>query len=295
MTPEGRIELGLADARRMVAETFSGWADLPLREVSTLGTDHLLFRLGTDKLIRIPATADAADDFARKAGVPAAFAGLSLEVPRVLEIAEPNAFVPHPWAVVEWIAGEDAATTPPHDWSQAAQATGRFVAGLRTLQPSGGRLSGRDNALRGAPLALLDAWMRPAIAAIAHRFDARCLSRLWEEALAAPVWPGQPVWVHGDLHGGNIIVRGGKVAAVIDFGLASLGDPACDLAPAWTFLPPDHRAAFRKCAAPDDDAWLRGRGWGLYAATIALAHHAHDDPPLAAMGERTLAAMLDSR
>jgi aminoglycoside phosphotransferase (APT) family kinase protein len=78
------------------------------------------------------------------------------------------------------------------------------------------------------------------------------------------------VWVDGDLHAGNLVVQGAKLSAVIDFGRASLDDPAANLVPARTFLPADHRSALRARASLDEAAWLRGQGWARYAGAIAL-------------------------
>ena len=146
--------------------------------------------------------------------------------------------------------------------------------------------------MRGAPLHRLDPWMRTAIGVLSDLYDPSRLTELWEEALAVPEWPGAPVWVHGDLHGANILLRDGKVSGVIDFGLVSLGDPACDLAPAWTFLPAAQRDAFRSAAGLDELSWQRGKGWGLYAGTVALAYHRDGNPVLRGMGARAIAAVL---
>jgi aminoglycoside phosphotransferase (APT) family kinase protein len=178
------------------------------------------------------------------------------------------------------------------DWDHAAMALGQFLTELRALDPTTGQPSGPANALRGAQLRQLDDWMRAAIVALSDLYDPGRLTVLWNEAVAVPDWLGRPVWVHGDLHGANILVRGGMVTGVIDFGLVSIGDPACDLAPAWTFLPAISRDAFRLAAGLDEAAWQRGKGWGLYAGAIALAHHRNGNPVLRAMGERAIAAVL---
>jgi aminoglycoside phosphotransferase (APT) family kinase protein len=94
---------------------------------------------------------------------------------------------------------------------------------------------------------------------------------MWEAALAA-TWNGPPVWVHGDVAPGNLLVRGGRLAAVIDFGCSAVGDPACDLVIAWTYLDAPARAAFRDALPLDDATWTRAAGWALWKALIVLAH-----------------------
>jgi aminoglycoside phosphotransferase (APT) family kinase protein len=61
------------------------------------------------------------------------------------------------------------------------------------------------------------------------------------------------------------------LSAVIDFGTCGVGDPACDLAIAWTMLTGESRAAFRDRLAVDDATWLRGQGWALWKALVVCA------------------------
>lgn len=288
-------ELTPDDARAMVARAFPQWSGEAITPVHAAGTAHALFRLGTDKVVRIPRDRAAAAHVAAQDAVLATFAGLPLEVPRVLATAGPVANCPFAWSVLGWIEGQDAARAQVADWTVTACALGEFVAAMRDCDTGAGAVSGPRSAYRGAGLVAVDGWMRGAITAIADLFDAKAMTAAWEVALAVPPWPGPPGWVHGDLHPANLIVRDGRLAAVIDFGLASLGDPACDLAPAWTFLPAPSREAFRVAAGLDAAAWQRGRGWALYAGAIALAHYRETNPTLARMGRAAVAEVLDSR
>ena len=99
---------------------------------------------------------------------------------------------------------------------------------------------------------------------------------VWDEALAA-TWHGPAVWFHGDVAEGNLLVRDGQLSAVIDFGTSGVGDPACDLVLAWTFLSGAGRRAFRDAVGQDDAAWARARGWALWKALIT------EDLPLVAV------------
>ena len=276
----------------MLVVAFPQWAGLTLAPVESFGTDHLLFHLGPDKLVRIPARVEAAGQIHQQAGWLALFAALPLEVPTVFGLGYPGDDCPYPWCVTSWIEGRDASGFDVTDWDHAALALGQLLIQLRALDPARGQPSSPANALRGASLRALDSWMRSAIAALSDRYDPAHLTELWEQALAVPDWAGPPVWVHGDLHGANILLRDGNVAGVIDFGLVSVGDPACDLAPAWTFLPAAQREVFRSAAGLDEASWQRGKGWGLYAGAIALAHHRNGNPVLNAMGKRAIAAVL---
>jgi aminoglycoside phosphotransferase (APT) family kinase protein len=138
--------------------------------------------------------------------------------------------------------------------------------------------------------------VRGSIAALTGRVDTDTATAAWEQALAAPAWNGPPVWLHGDLHAGNLLARDGALTAVIDFGLAGVGDPACDLMAAWSWLPETAREPFRAALAPNPATWARGRGWAVFWGLVAFAGHRLSNPLLAAMARRTLeAALADHR
>jgi aminoglycoside phosphotransferase (APT) family kinase protein len=90
----------------------------------------------------------------------------------------------------------------------------------------------------------------------------------------------------------HLLVRAGRLSAVIDFGFSGVGDPACDLTIAWTLLSGECREAF--CAAlPFDGAtWARGRGWALWKALITLAEHIDTNPLEAERARRTVDEVL---
>ncbi len=111
--------------------------------------------------------------------------------------------------------------------------------------------------------------VRRSIAQLGDRIDGDATLRSWEESsweesLNASVWDGIGVWVHGDLLLGNLLVVDGRLSAVIDFGGLNVGDPACDLQPAWNVFVGDSRMQFRAELEVDDSSWLRGRGWAPY-------------------------------
>ncbi|HIA55797.1 MAG TPA: hypothetical protein EYN91_27550 [Candidatus Melainabacteria bacterium] len=81
----------------------------------------------------------------------------------------------------------------------------------------------------------------------------------------------------GDFHFqgnvGNLLVDNGRLSAVIDWGGFNVGDPACDLQPAWSLFRGESREKFRNELEVDDASWLRGRGWALAQAVIALPYY----------------------
>ena len=79
------------------------------------------------------------------------------------------------------------------------------------------------------------------------------------------------MWIHGDVSAGNLLVHEGRLSAVIDFGTCGVGDPACDLAIAWTLFGDESREVFRQMLPLDIGTWARGRGWALWKALIVEA------------------------
>ena len=138
------------------------------------------------------------------------------------------------------------------------------------------------------PLALLDKRVRNDVASLGDEIDETAVLAAWDEALAAPLHVGAGAWVHGDLHPSNLLMRNGRIVGVLDFGLMGVGDPACDLFVAWSFLDAASRKVFREVVEADEAAWLRGRGWAIFSAIIALAFYLRVNPTLCAMSGRTL-------
>lgn len=152
-----------------------------------------------------------------------------------------------------------------------------FLLALQSVDATDGPPAGAHNFFRGGPVATYDGEARQAIEALAGEIDAALATEVWDTALASS-WQHRPVWVHGDVASGNLLVREGRLAAVIDFGSSGVGDPACDLCIAWTFLEGESRAAFRRALPLDAETWQRGRGWTLWKALIVFAEHRHATP-----------------
>src|SRR6266508_5580920 len=148
---------------------------------------------------------------------------------------------------------------------------------------------------RGAPLAELDEQVRQSIAELGDRIDGDAALRSWEESLDASRWEGEEVWVHGDLLPGNLLVLDGRLSAVIDFGGLNVGDPACDLQPAWNVFAGDSRTRYRAELEADDASWSRGRGWALYQAVSALPYYWHTKPGMIRQASHALTQVLADR
>ncbi|CDM57283.1 Homoserine kinase [Rhizobium favelukesii] len=102
------------------------------------------------------------------------------------------------------------------------------------------------------------------------RIDTQLATQVWDSALSTS-WQGVPVWFHGDIAYGNLLIRNGRLDAVIDFGTSGVGDPACDLAITWQLFEGESREVFRKARPLDAGTWARGRGWTLWKSLIVVA------------------------
>jgi aminoglycoside phosphotransferase (APT) family kinase protein len=178
--------------------------------------------------------------------------------------------LPWPWSIYRWLPGEPATIARIADMRQFALDLGRFLSELHRIDATDGPRSGPDNFHRGGPLAVYDSETRSAIDKLGDRIDRRRATGIWEEALQS-IWTAAPVWVHGDVSAGNLLVNEGRLSAVIDFGQLGTGDPACDLTIAWTFLSGASRSAFRDALQLDRETWARARGWALWKALVTVA------------------------
>lgn len=220
--------------RRLVETQFPAWADLPLTRVEPAGSDHALFRLGDDLSVRVPVHAGAMAQARKNAfWLPRLAPHLPLPIPVPVAVGEPAFGYPWPWAICRWLDGEVATVDALADSAQAAVDLATFLLALQRFDP-GEVAQERAAELRLGPLSTRDAYTRAAIREVEGVFDGAALSDIWDAALRAPEWEREPVWFHGDFHTGNLLMSGGRVTAVIDFGCLGLGDPACDLMVAYT-------------------------------------------------------------
>jgi aminoglycoside phosphotransferase (APT) family kinase protein len=182
-------------------------------------------------------------------------------------VAEPN---PFPWSIYQWLPGETAAAGRIADPVRFTLDLAGFLAALRSVDAADGPQPGKHNWFRGATLRTYDGLAQRALTTLDGHIDVALAGELWKTALDTP-WDGVDVWFHGDIASGNLLLAGGELAAVIDFGTCGVGDPSCDLAIAWTLLTADGRRAFRERLAIDDATWARGRGWALWKTLVTCA------------------------
>src|SRR6266702_2695191 len=251
-------ELDIDDAlvRRLLREQFRQWAELPLEPVASSGTVNVVYRLGRSMLVRVPRVTRGGDDVYREQEwLPRLAPRLPIAVPTLLGAGAPGAGYPCPWSVFDWLDGDNPIPGRDHAPELLARDLTRFVRALREVDTA------------AAPIA-------------------------WEDAVRAPDWALPPVWVHADLVPGNLLIKDGRLSAVIDFAAAGIGDPACDLMPVWGILPATARAIVRDDLDVDDATWTRGRGWALAQALIALPYYEHTNLVMAANARHAIHEVL---
>jgi aminoglycoside phosphotransferase (APT) family kinase protein len=276
MSRQAEASIPFIDAalvRRLIAAQFPEWAGLAVRPVEPGGWDNRTFRLGDHMLARLPSgSAYVAQVEKEHRWLPELAPHLPLPIPVPLAKGAPDDAYPWPWSVYRWLEGSPAATERIADLDRFARSLAGFLVALHRVDATGGPPAGQHNFHRGGRLAVYNVETRAALAALRGRIDTAAAEAVWTAALGSR-WQGPPVWVHGDVASGNLLVANGHLCAVIDFGCSAVGDPACDLVIAWTLFSGGSREAFRTALSLDADTWSRARGWALWKALITAAGH----------------------
>lgn len=292
--PFDRMSVPIDDTlvSRLIAAQFPQWSELPIRPVLPSGWDNRTFRLGDAMLVRLPSGEHYAGQVAKEQHwLPRLAPLLPLEIPMPVALGQPAAGYPWNWSVYRWLEGEAASSAFIADRIAFASSLGQFLGALQRVDATGGPAPGQHNFHRGGAPANYDGQTRQAIAALKGKIDGDAAFAVWEAALASTL-QRPPVWVHGDINATNLLVQAGRLNAVIDFGQLGVGDPACDLAIAWTYFEGPSRQAFRDALPLDAETWARARGWALWKALIVASGLVGATAFEAAHSRRTIDAVL---
>jgi aminoglycoside phosphotransferase (APT) family kinase protein len=246
--------------RALIATQFPQWQDLPVRPVDLDGWDNRTFRLGETLSVRLPSAEGYVPQVEKEQlWLPVLAPQLPLPIPSPVALGRPGSGYPWPWSVYRWIEGQPAAVGPIRDPVRFATRLADFLLALQSIDATGGPTAGVHNFHRGGALNEYDAEARRSAVALSDEFDACVMTSVLDSAMRS-TWNRAPVWVHGDVAATNLLVLDGELSAVIDFGSSAVGDPACDLTIAWTFLSGEARAAFQRAWPGDSDLWARAAG-----------------------------------
>ena len=271
-----RIDIDVTLVRRLISTQFANWAHLPIRPCEPGGWDNRTFHLGDHMSVRLPSAERYVAQVEKEhRWLPYLAPLLPLPIPVPLALGAPDGDYPWPWSVYRWLEGETASPDRVQDLRSFAVDLARFLTALQRIDATDGPLAGPHNFFRGGALATYDGQTRKAIEALDDELDTDAVTAVWETALAS-TWSRAPVWIHGDVAAGNLLVEKGSLCAVIDFGSCGIGDPACDLAIAWNLFGVESREAMRAALPLDRATWARGRGWALWKALITWAARIDD-------------------
>lgn len=265
--------ISLALVTNLIRQQFPQWAHLSIKSVEVSGHDNRTFRLGSEMLIRLPsAQCYAAKVAIEQKWLPKLAPHLSFAIPKPLAMGQPSKDYPFNWSVYQWIEGDSANSLIIEDkyLLQIALSLAQFLNELHKIDIAGAPVAGPHNFFRGGPLSTYDAETKSALDQLKDVIDVNLAAAVWQKALNSK-WTQNPVWIHGDLSVGNILIQNNQLVAVIDFGGMAIGDPSCDLVIAWTFLKGESRKLFKSQLNLDADTWARARGWALWKALITLA------------------------
>ncbi|MDA0183900.1 aminoglycoside phosphotransferase family protein [Solirubrobacter phytolaccae] len=275
----GEVPTDRALVERLLAAQYPALRGEPVRAVRSTGTVNAIYRVGEEHYARLPRMPEWAAALRQECEwLPRLAAQLTLRVPEPVFLGEPDDGYPLPWAVFRWLEGEPYGEVD--DELAAARALAGFVRELHAIPVS-------DGVPRGGrpPLREVDEITRAALETDVAR-------AAWERALETPPWDGERVWAHNDLLRPNLLVRGGRLHAVIDWGSAGASDPALDLIPAWAVFDAPGRAAYRSALEVDDATWERARGYALHQAALIIPYYRETNPAFTALALRTVEQLI---
>ncbi|MCM3258211.1 aminoglycoside phosphotransferase family protein [Paenibacillus lautus] len=269
------IEITTELVRRLIHSQFPQWKDLTINLVEKSGHDNRTYRLGNDMTVRLPSHDRYASAVEKElTWLPVFKPHLSLPIPAPVAKGEPTEEYPLPWSINRWIEGETVSHANIRDVNEFAEDLAAFLKELQAIDASGGVPAGIQNFHRGGNLAVYDNETRSIIETLSDEYDQALLTEIWELSLTTK-YQSAPMWLHGDVAVGNLLVKDGRLCGVIDFGTMGVGDPSSDLVMAWNFFDDDSRRIFLNRMNFDDNTVHRARGWALWKALITFAWNEH--------------------
>ncbi|MFD0689371.1 phosphotransferase family protein [Actinomadura fibrosa] len=221
-----------------------------------------------------------AHDMAREHRVMTALAGTGVPVPATYALCEDPDVIGAPFYVMEKVEGvpyRNAAELRPLGAEQVARIAGRMVdtlVDLHGVDPAGIGLAGFGRP-EGFLARQVRRWKRQLDASYTRDLpEADELHALLEAGLPAE---SPPAIVHGDYRLDNLLVGdGGRIAAVLDWEMATLGDPLTDLALLLVYMR-------RRTPVPGEGDAMRAPGFPS-AEEVAARYAERSGRDLSALG-----------
>lgn len=273
---------------RLVGEQFPQWAGLDIRPVSRSGHDNRTFHLGREMTVRLPSGDAYVPQIEKEAKwLPYLSEHLTIAISRPIAQGKATCYYPFPWSVNQYIEGEPLLGIQTPDQSRIARELSAFLQELQRVPTEDGPAAGAHNFFRGSSPSVYGGQVEESLRTLGSVLPADRIRRIWAQAVASQ-WERAPVWLHGDIAPGNLLIKDGGLCGVIDFGIMGVGDPACDYAMAWTYFDNQARRIFLQ--GLDAGTVNRARGWALWKAL--LTYHA-PDPVVSGNARYTVHVILD--
>ncbi len=302
--PAAEVDVTDELVRALLVEQHPDLADLPLHEFAN-GWDNVMFRLGEELVVRVPRREMSARLVDNEHDcLPALAPLLPITIPAPIRGGAPSSHLGYPWSwnVLPWIGGAIASTTELDDPDTEARRLGEFLATLHVaapgpvdvavpVNPFRGHFIGQNTPVFAERVGTLGEEMLGPLGVTVEQVTSR-----WVELVDVAEHDEPPVWLHGDLHTLNVLVDGGAISGIIDWGDICAGDPATDLAVGWMLFDTASRDVFRSAAGGggervDDATWQRAEAWALHFAITYLAFSA-DHAELRRVAARLLAELF---
>ena len=281
---EDEVEIHETIVRALLQEQCPLYLFEKLTFFESMGTENVMFSLGEDKLIRLPRVEGAVDSLKKEAKwLPVLGKNLKIPIPKVLFEGKPSRAYPFPWLIISKLEGAEISNENLVDQSKASQNLAEFILSLRFAPMKKGPICSR-----GLPLAKRDKAVRESILLLEGAYDIKLLTELWEDSLKASDWQKEPLWLHGDLHKGNLLAKESEISAILDFGLSGIGDPSCDLMAAWTVLEAQSRTEFFSFLRADNNSIRKARGWALSLGILGYPYYKETNPSFALLAKNAM-------
>lgn len=269
---EDEVDVDDDTIRALVDMQFPEHRNLPLSRWPVHGTDNVIYRLGEQLGLRVPRIHWAVGQSEKEITyLPRLAPHLPTAVPQPIALGEPGLGYPYPWLLFRWVPGTDALTAEPSDWTAVARQLAQAISALQAVPVR----TPPPPAARAGPLrTAMTAELHQRIGELEGLIDPAHCRAVLQDGVDAGEYQGPPVWVHGDLSPGNVLVDGDALSGVVDWASLSAGDPSIDLVIAWD-MPPAARAAYRSALDIDvDDAtWVRARAWAVQQTVLYIPYY----------------------
>ncbi|MBM4222325.1 MAG: aminoglycoside phosphotransferase family protein [Gammaproteobacteria bacterium] len=289
---DNEIILTEKDVYLLLKNQFPDLASLKLSYIPESGTENALFRLGNEYVVRLPRFLLSKDAFEKNektltkefSYLPYLASYLSFPIAKPLFKGDPTAAYPFFWSISRYNEGHNPPFEQANEYNDLAKDLAQFLNQFHEIP-----VKQAPSSRRGIKLIYQDEETQNALAQLKDDIDVSIAKTLWDTLKNIPYWPKDPVWIHGDLLPGNILIQNNRLAGIIDFSDLGLGDPACDLIPAWCLFNTQSRQIFRKNLNDvDDNTWLRGKGWALSIALILLPYYKSRSPIMTVLAQQML-------